>query len=78
MAQICPTVVPTAEDLGEAARVAEEHGLTLCDAAYAAVARRRDAYLATLDRELLRAGLGRKPSDLVSELPAGTPGRPQR
>lgn len=69
LSNLCPTIIPTSEDFGEAAALAEEHQLTLYDAAYAAVARRRGAQLATLDRELLRAGLGRRPSDLAAELP---------
>ncbi len=68
--EICPRITATSEDLGEAAALAEAHGLTLYDASYAAVARRRDAELATLEGELLRAGLGRRPSDLVADLPA--------
>lgn len=70
LAEVCPAITPTSEELGEAAALAEKHGLTLYDAAYAAVARRRNAHLVTLDGELLRAGLGRRPSDLVAELPA--------
>ncbi len=66
--EICPTIAPTSEDFAEAAALAEDHQLTLYDAAYAAVARRRGAQLATLDRKLLRAGLGRRPSDLATEL----------
>lgn len=66
--EVCPAITPTADDLLEAAQLAENHDLTLYDAAYAAVARRRRAQLATLDRELLRSGLGRRPSDIVSEL----------
>ncbi len=69
LAAVCPKIVTTTEDLSDAARLAEEHNLTLYDAAYAAGARRRGAHLATLDRELLEAGLGRRPSDLISELP---------
>lgn len=65
---ICPTIAPTSEDFAEAAALAEAHQLTLYDAAYAAVARRRGGQLVTLDRELLRAGLGRRPSDLAAEL----------
>jgi predicted nucleic acid-binding protein len=68
LGEICPRITPDSEDLGEAAALAEEHGLTLDDAAYAAVARRRGAHLVTLDAELLRAGLGRRPSELVAEL----------
>jgi predicted nucleic acid-binding protein len=71
LAVVCAAIAPTAEDLGEAARLAQEHDLTLYDAAYAAVARRRGAQLATLDGKLLRAGLGRRPSELVVELPGG-------
>jgi predicted nucleic acid-binding protein len=67
--ELCPAIAPDAQDLVEAARLAEKHELTLYDAAYAAVARRRGAQLATLDGELLRAGLGRRPSELVEELP---------
>jgi predicted nucleic acid-binding protein len=67
--EICPSIAPTQEELREAASLAEQHDLTLYDAAYAAVARRRGAALATLDRELLRAGLGRRPSELAADLP---------
>ena len=52
----------------EAATLAERHGLTLYDAAYAAVARARGAELATLDQALLRSGLGRRPSAILSDL----------
>lgn len=69
LSEICPTIAPTNEDFSEAAALAEEHQLTLYDAAYAAVARRRGAQLVTLDRKLLRARLGRRPSDLAAELP---------
>jgi predicted nucleic acid-binding protein len=68
LAEVCPPIPAGAEDLGEAARLAEEHDLTLYDAAYAAVARRRSAQLATLDGALLRAGLGRRPSELVEAI----------
>jgi len=67
---ICPRIAPTGEDLREAAALAEEHDLTFYDAAYAAVTRRRAAQLVTSDGELLRAGLGRRPSELAGELPA--------
>jgi predicted nucleic acid-binding protein len=62
---ICPAIASEPADLAHAARLAEEHGLTLYDAAYAAVARRRGAELVTLDGQLLRAGLGRRPSELA-------------
>jgi predicted nucleic acid-binding protein len=69
LAQICPTITPETGDLREAANLAQQHDLTLYDAVYAAVARRRKAHLATLDGQLLRAGLGRRPSELVGQLP---------
>ncbi|SRR5581483_7358183 len=69
IAVLCPAIAPSADELGEAARLAAEHDLTLYGAAYAAVARSRRAALATLDRKLLRAGLGRRPSELVEALP---------
>jgi predicted nucleic acid-binding protein len=68
LAEVCPAITPSADDLAEAARLAEQHDLTLYDAAYAAVARRRKAQLATLDAKLLRAGLGRRPGDIASDI----------
>ena len=70
LAEICPAITPDTADLREAAELAEQHDLTLYDAAYAAVARRRGAHLATLDGQLLAAGLGRRPSQLIEELPS--------
>ena len=66
LAEICPQVSPTIGDLREAATLAERRGLTLYDAAYAAVARARGAELATLDQALLRSGLGRRPSAIIA------------
>jgi len=68
LAVLCPAISPDTDDLRDAAALAARHNLTFYDAAYAAVARRRDARLATLDRQLLRAGLGRRPSELIEEL----------
>jgi len=65
LGQVCGTVSPDAADFRRAAELAEQHGLSLYDAAYAAVAEGRDAELATLDRELLKAGLGVRPGDLA-------------
>ncbi len=65
LAGICPVIHPTIDDIHEAARLAETHRLTLYDATYAAVARSRAAELATLDKALLKAGLGRRPSEIV-------------
>lgn len=68
LADICPQVAPDKDELREAATLAERHGLTLYDAAYAAVARARKAELVTLDEALLKAGLGRRPSAVVVDL----------
>jgi predicted nucleic acid-binding protein len=67
LAEMCPAVVANPQDLRQACRLAEEHGLTLYDAAYAAAAKRRDAQLATLDGDLLECGLGRRPSELLAD-----------
>lgn len=68
--EICPAISPTTEDFRQAAQLASEHDLTLYDTAYAAVARRLGARLATLDRKLLQSGLGNKPSEIRATLPA--------
>lgn len=68
LCEICPQVSPSTEELATAAELAEEHGLTLYDAAYAAVASARGAELVTLDRALLRSALGRRPSSLLADL----------
>ena len=68
---ICPLLRPGTEEWRDACGLAESHGLTLYDAAYAAVAARRGAAVATLDSDLLDAGLGTKPSDLVARLEGG-------
>lgn len=65
---ICPAVRPSPEERRLAAELAERHDLTLYDATYAAVAESREATLATLDHELLEAGLGTRPSELVARL----------
>lgn len=71
LVEICPQVSPSITELRDAATLAELHGLTLYDAAYVAVARGRGAELATLDDALLRTGLGRRPSAILTDL-AGT------
>ncbi len=63
LGEICLAVRPEANELRLAAELAERHRLTIYDAAYAAVAQSREATLATLDRALLAAGLGSRPSD---------------
>lgn len=62
---VCGAVSPDPADFRRAAELAEQHGLSLYDAAYAAVAERHEAELATLDRELLKAGLGVRPGELA-------------
>jgi predicted nucleic acid-binding protein len=68
LAEMCPAITPSPLDLREACRLAEEHDLTLYDAAYAAVALRRDAELVTLDDRLLESGLGRRPAELLAPI----------
>ena len=66
LTEICPVVTPTPDDVRHAARLAEQHRLTMYDATYVAVAGSRGAELATLDKALLKAGLGRRPSEIVA------------
>lgn len=74
LAEICPAAQPDPDELRLAAELADRHDLTLYDAGYAAVAENRRATLATLDRALLKAGLGRRPSEVAEELaPPRTP-----
>ncbi len=68
LAEICPVVAAESEDLRLAGQLAQTHGLSFYDAAYAAVAQRHRALLATYDRQLLAAGLGLEPSAIVAEL----------
>lgn len=70
LASICPALKPSTEEMHLAAELAERHNLTLYDAAYAAVAAHREATLATLDRDLLAAGLGTRPARLVEAIGA--------
>ena len=65
---LCPRLTLSRAELTATARLAEEHGLTLYDAAYAAAARTRGARLATYDKDLLRAGLGERPRDVIADL----------
>lgn len=62
--QFCPAIRPGPAELRIAAHLAARHDITFYDAAYAAVAKSRDATVATLDRAFLLAGLGRRPSEL--------------
>ena len=68
LADICPHVSASTAELRTAATLAERHGLTLYDAAYAAIAQSRGARLATLDHALLQAGLGQRPSAILAAL----------
>jgi predicted nucleic acid-binding protein len=63
---ICPRLALTLTELADAALLAEGNRLTMYDAVYAAAARARHAELATLDRALLQAGLGRRPSAILA------------
>jgi predicted nucleic acid-binding protein len=63
---ICPRLTVSTRELAQAAVLAEKHRLTVHDAAYVAVAQSRSAQLATLDRALLAAGLGRRPSEILA------------
>ncbi len=71
LAEICPAVRPDAAQLRLASQLAEQHALTLYDAVYAAVARTRGATLVTLDRALLAADLGSRPSELAELIAEG-------
>lgn len=64
--EICAAVTPDGQELAHAARLASDHDLTLYDAAYAAVAQRRGAVLATLDGKLLASGLGSRPAHVLA------------
>jgi predicted nucleic acid-binding protein len=77
LAEVCPALRPNLEELRLATTLASRHRLTLYDAAYAAVAQSREATLATLDRELLDAGLGSRPSELAAQLAEGADEEPQ-
>jgi len=68
LGEICPALTPHPEHWRSATRLADRHDLTLYDAAYAAVARARNAVLVTLDHALLEAGLGQRPSELTARL----------
>lgn len=65
---ICSVVPPLAEELRLASLLAERHHLTFYDAVYGAVARARAQALVTADAELVRNGLGERPSALVDRL----------
>jgi predicted nucleic acid-binding protein len=68
LGEVCISVSPDAEDFRRATELVEQHDLTLYDANYAAVAESHGATLVTLDRDLLDAGLGVRPGELVEKL----------
>ncbi len=68
LAEVCPALRPSPEEMREASELAGRHDLTLYDAAYAAVAQSRSAELVTLDSALLGAKLGRRPSELADAI----------
>jgi len=68
LAEICPALRPSPEEMRGASQLAERHDLTLYDASYAAVAQSRAAKLVTLDHALLAAELGSRPSELVQAI----------
>jgi predicted nucleic acid-binding protein len=68
LGEITTPVTPTSAERALAAQLASTHRLTYYDAAYAAVAQHRQAALATMDRALLDAGLGRRPADVLADL----------
>ena len=76
LAEVCPAIRPNPEEMRVASQLAERHDLTLYDAAYAAVAQSRSAELVTLDRALLDAKLGSKPSKLAGAI-ADVEGEPR-
>ena len=63
--EICEPTSLTTSERALAARLATDHGLTFYDSAYGAVAQGRGGHLVTMDRELLAAGLGVRPEDVV-------------
>jgi predicted nucleic acid-binding protein len=78
LAVLCPAVRPDPEEFRLATDLAARHELTVYDAAYAAVAKSRKATLATLDHDLLEAGLGSRPSELAARLAETGGADPQR
>ena len=72
LGEICPSIRPSSEEMRASSQLAKRHDLTLYDAAYAAVAQGRSAELVTLDRALLDAKLGSRPSDLIAKRLSGS------
>lgn len=70
LSEVCPAIASSRHQMRLATELAETHGLTLYDAAYAAPASDRKATLVTLEAALLTAGLGVRPSELARRLAA--------
>lgn len=66
LTDICEPTALTPLERAAAARLATDHRLTFYDSAYAAVAQGRRGRLVTMDRELLAAGLGVRPEDVLA------------
>jgi predicted nucleic acid-binding protein len=69
LGELVPRWIPRPVEWARAVELSRTHGLTLYDAAYAAVAERRKAALATMDRDLLETRLGNRPSEVLATLP---------
>lgn len=68
LGELVPVLSPTSQELRRTAELAVELELTFYDAAYAAVASGRDAWLATADSKVVAAGAGETPGALVVRL----------
>jgi predicted nucleic acid-binding protein len=66
--RICASLTPEPHDLRVAAELAGAHSLTFYDAVYAAVARSRQASLATADHALIDSGLGESLTVITARL----------
>ncbi len=70
LTDVCPVISLDHARARLAAQIASRHGLTFYDAAYAAVAEHTGGFLATVDRQLLAAGLGLTPSAVLERVGA--------
>lgn len=66
LTEICRPMPLRASERITAGRLARDYQLRFYDAAGAAIAQERGGRLVTLDRQLLRAGLGVRPEDVVA------------
>ena len=63
-----PPLAMTSDWLRHAAVLAHNHGLSFCDASWAATADKLGMFLVSADRQLLAAGLAESPADTVARL----------